>query len=80
MVESRISTRRFVALLFPLHMVACALEPEPDGRNEQVYYRVGTADDGYRSNGERGNFIVTEVNWAGSVEQVGDGFVHHPDD
>lgn len=59
---------------------ACSLEPDPDDRNQQVYYRVGTADDGYLSNGERGNFIITEVNWAGSVEQVGDGYVHHPDD
>jgi hypothetical protein len=61
-------------------VVACQLEPEPDDRNEQVYYRVGTADDGYLSNGERGNFIITEIHWAGSVEQTLDGFVHHPDD
>lgn len=80
MVKSQIVSRLMVALLLTLHAAACALDPEPDNRNEQVYYRVGTSDDDYLSNGERGNFIITEINWAGSVERVNDGYVHHPDD
>ncbi|MFN3199350.1 MAG: hypothetical protein ACE366_13185 [Bradymonadia bacterium] len=41
---------------------------ERDERNQQVGYRTGTAADDYRSNGERGNFQITEVHWAGSVK------------
>lgn len=40
---------------------------EKDQRDQQVGYRTGTAADGYRSNGERGNIQISEVNWAGSV-------------
>ncbi|MFT4702862.1 MAG: hypothetical protein ACI81R_000549 [Bradymonadia bacterium] len=46
----------------------------------QIGYRDGTVDSDFTSNGERGTVQVSEVFWAGSVEQVGDGFVHHPDD
>lgn len=54
---------------------------EKDGRNEQVGYRTGTAADDYLSNGERGNFMITEINWAGSVEGApGAGRRYDPDD
>lgn len=58
----------------------CALEPQPDERDQTVGYRSGTAEDDYLSSGERGNVTICEINWAGSVESVGDGFIHHPDD
>ncbi len=51
-----------------------------DERGQSSGYRTGTTDDDYLSNGERGNVQISEVFWAGSVESVGDGFVHHPDD
>ena len=43
-------------------------------------YRSGTVEDDYTSNGERGALSVTEINWVGSVEQAGDGFIYDPDD
>ena len=58
--------------------IACETQVEPDGRNESVGYRSGTSDDGYTSNGERGNVSITEINWAGSVANAGN--VHDPTD
>ena len=69
-----------VALVATRGTGACATEPDPDDRGEQVNYRTGTDDDDYTSNGERGNVSITEVNWAGSVRSVGDSHVHDPDD
>ena len=57
---------------------ACAPEPEPDGRGEQVGYRTGVRGDDFTSNGERGNVNITEIFWTGSVR--GDEAVHDPDD
>lgn len=51
-----------------------------DERGQSTGYRTGTEEDGYLSNGERGNVEISEILWAGSVETVGDGYVHHPDD
>mgnify|MGYP000731236463 CR=1 FL=1 len=59
-----------------------------DERDQGVGYRNGTAiadnsnesdgdDEGFTSNGERGNLIITEINWAGSVTNDG---VYDPDD
>lgn len=61
-------------------VAACNTELEPRGYSFETDYRSGTVDDEYTSNVERGSVWITEVNWAGSVESVGDGFVHHPDD
>ena len=63
-----------------LTLVGCQTELEPEGFQFETGYRSGTSADDYTSNVERGSVWMTEVNWAGSVEQVGDGFVHHPDD
>ena len=60
--------------------VGCSLEPEPDERNQTIGYRSGTINDAYLSSGERGNVNITEIHWAGSVERVGDGYIHDPDD
>ncbi len=61
-------------------VTACDLgEPEPR-RVQGVDYRNGTATDDFRTSGERGSIIFTEMNWAGSMEETADGFVHHPDD
>jgi hypothetical protein len=60
--------------------VGCGDDRLFDERQMSDGYRTGTEADDYLSNGERGNLSVTEINWAGSVEQVDDGFVHHPDD
>ena len=59
---------------------ACGDSRLYDERRMATGYRSGTVDDGYLSNGERGNVEITEINWAGSVETVEDGFVHHPYD
>lgn len=63
-----------------LLLFACQTELEPNGYQFETGYRTGTAEDDYLTNVERGSVWITEVNWAGSVEQVGDGFVHHADD
>jgi len=55
----------------------CETEVDPNGHEQQVGYRTGTRDDGYTSNGERGNVNITEVMWAGSISDDG---VHDPDD
>jgi hypothetical protein len=72
--------RLMLASAAVLSIVACDLEPQPDQRDQTVGYRSGTVNDDYLSSGERGNVSISEVNWAGSVESVGDGFIHHPDD
>lgn len=61
-------------------LLGCATKPEPDERGEQVNYRTGTEDDGYTSNGERGNVSITEINWGGSVRSVDGRHVHDRED
>ena len=52
-----------------------------DERDQQVGYRSGTVDDDFLNNGERGNILITEINWAGSVQTQSDGTrIHRPDD
>lgn len=55
-----------------------------EGPLGQVGYRsgvaVGDADLSYTSSGERGSALVTEVNWAGSIEGTLSARVHNPDD
>ena len=58
---------RVCLAIFTLCFLACEMEPTPDGREESVGYRSGTADDGYTSNGERGNVEISEIHWAGSI-------------
>ena len=41
---------RVCLAIFTLCFFACETEPTPDGREESVGYRSGTADDGYTSN------------------------------
>ena len=73
--------RLLYALLLMSMCFGCGTEPEPDGRDESIGYRTGTALDDYRSNGERGNVSITEIMWAGSVYTGPDGIpVHRPDD
>lgn len=60
-------------------LTACAPEPDP-GITREVGYRSGTADDDYRSNGERGNVQIYEIGWAGSVHGTGEDAVWDPDD
>ena len=60
--------------------IACNTPIEPDGRGESTGYRSGTANDGYTSNGERGNIGITEVFWSGSVRETPNGPVHDPTD
>lgn len=61
-------------------LVGCGDSRLYDERGMSAGYRSGTIDDEYTSNGERGQLSITEINWVGSVEQVGDGFIYHPDD
>ncbi len=56
---------------------ACTGGPIGDERGQGVGYRAGTEQDGFTSNGERGNVLITEINWAGSVTDDG---VHDPGD
>lgn len=63
-----------------LVVTGCGDDRLYDQRGMASGYRSGTEEDDYLSNGERGNVEITEVLWAGSVESVGDGWVHHPDD
>ncbi|MEE2788095.1 MAG: hypothetical protein VX589_12200 [Myxococcota bacterium] len=75
-----IRRRPILLSIFMSVLLGCGQTPEPDGRGEQVGYRSGTADDGYRSNGERGNVQITEIHWAGSVRGQGDDAIYDPDD
>ncbi len=68
------------ALTAALCLAACTIDDPVPARDQQVGYRTGTADDGYLSNGERGDIMVTEINWAGSVSGTMGARVHHPDD
>ncbi len=72
--------RAAIAICVLAVSVGCGDDRLYDQRQMSDGYRTGTAEDDYLSNGERGNLSVTEINWAGSVEQVEDGFVYHPDD
>ncbi|MCB9506636.1 MAG: hypothetical protein H6697_03090 [Myxococcales bacterium] len=84
----RKSAVRRAALAAPLAAVAAAAAGAGacgdsrlyDERGMTVGYRSGTVDDGYLSSGERGTVVITEVNWAGSVEKVEDGYVHDASD
>jgi hypothetical protein len=69
--------RVFTVTLAVFMVWGCETELQPDGREQQVGYRTGTSDDGYTSNGERGNVNITEVMWAGSIADDG---VRDPDD
>lgn len=71
---------RMAVALGALALGSCNTELEPSGYQFETGYRSGTEADDYTSNVERGSVWITEVNWAGSVETVEDGFVHHPDD
>lgn len=55
----------------------CDTGPQRDVRGQGPGYRTGTEEDGYLSNGERGNVLITEINWAGSVTDDG---LHDPTD
>jgi hypothetical protein len=59
----------------------CDIDPQTDERGQAVGYRDGTVDDDYLSTGERGNVLITEVNWAGSVKVLPNGSrAYDPDD
>ena len=59
-------------LALGLSLGACEQGAPGDERGQQVGYRAGTEEDDYLSNGERGNVLFTEINWAGSVNDDGD--------
>lgn len=69
-----------------LAAAGCSLEPRSETSDFSVDYRTGvrvTDSEGsasYTSNGERGNVMITEVNWAGSVEGTAEARVHYGDD
>lgn len=65
---ARRPTLALLALLAGL--VGCEREPNT-GITREVGYRTGTAEDGYLSNGERGNVQINEIMWAGSVKGTG---------
>lgn len=67
------------ALALAALTAGCTPEPDP-GLQREVGYRSGTADDEYRSNGERGNVQINEIGWAGSVRGAGAERVWDPDD
>lgn len=74
--------RTWVLLLAALAALwGCDEGPIKDGRDQGVGYRSGTSEDGYTSSGERGNLIITELHWAGSVREGLRGVVSYdPDD
>ena len=63
--------------ILPLLLLA-ACNTDPGETEEQVGYRP-QIDDG-PSSGERGNIIISEILWSGSVRADGDGFRWDPDD
>lgn len=67
-------------LLLGLVAAACSPETEISGFYESVDYRTGVAADDYTSSGERGNVMISEIHWAGSVEGDRDAWVHDPSD
>ena len=64
----------------------CSLDNREETSGFSVGYRTGvrvTDSEGsasYTSSGERGNMMISEVNWAGSVEGPPSASVHYPDD
>jgi hypothetical protein len=58
----------------------CSQTVDPDGRELSTGYRDGTRDDGYLSSGERGQAVITEIHWAGSVRGTGADAVYDPGD
>jgi len=78
--QIRSMTRFGVCIAIACAFIACDLEPQPDGRDQQVGYRDGTSTYDYTSSGERGNVQVSEVFWAGSVEGTMSARVHDPGD
>ena len=63
-----------------LVLAACRDLPD-DEHGYQVEVRDGTKGEGYLSNGERGNVLITEINWAGSVRGSDvEHLVHDPQD
>lgn len=71
------TTFLIAAGLLALAAVGCDNGPRGDVRDQSVGYRSGTAEDDYLSNAERGNALITEVLWSGSVTDDG---VHDPTD
>jgi hypothetical protein len=69
--EMRLRGAVTLAVSALLCAAGCATELDPDDRGQSVGYRSGTANDDFRSNGERGNVRMTEINWAGSVSDTG---------
>lgn len=61
-------------ILLALSLAAC--NSDPGEADEQVGYRIGSAD-GSASSGERGTVKITEVLWSGSVDAGGN---YDPDD
>lgn len=51
----------------------CDIDAQDDERHQTIGYRDGTVDDDYLNSGERGQVLITEVDWAGSVQTMPDG-------
>lgn len=58
------------ALGLVLGVAACG-NADPGHPDEQVGYRTGYGDEGQANSGERGNVIITEMLWSGSVTNDG---------
>lgn len=67
-----------MARLVPILALLCACNPDPGEPEEQVGYR-DWLDDGPTS-GERGNVIISEILWSGSVRNVDGDWVWDPTD
>lgn len=62
-------------------MAGCELGEPDKNQDFSIEYRPGTEESDYIASGERGSIIITEVNWAGSVEgSLEEGYTYHPDD
>src|SRR5690606_24209045 len=57
-----------LTLIAALALVGCNLDPS-DQLEEQVGYR--TPEDGLTTSGERGNVVISEILWSGSVTDDG---------
>lgn len=75
----RLDASAMLAAAALLALAGCERDPNT-GITREVGYRSGTVDDGYLSNGERGNVQINEVMWAGSVRGNGADRVWDPDD
>jgi len=62
-------------LLLPLLVIGCS---DPGEVDLDVGYRDGVTQEG--QNGERGNVMISEVLWSGSINDTGDEPVHDPSD